>query len=199
MASARFALAWVVLHAPPPATPDRRSRRPGPLRSLSALAKGGLCLLAAQGLRQLIGQGAHQQLLQGQPELAADALRMLWCPALLAAAGAVFLLHGLLLAITACRPQQRHASGPRRRRRPWPERQVRHQRLPVRPVDPHLQACLELGLPPGSSWHDIHAHWRRQVGQWHPDHGGDLQRWHHRLAAYRLLREREQRRAAALG
>jgi DnaJ domain len=157
-------------------------------RCLSALTKAGLCLLAARGLRQMIEQGAQQRLLQGQPELAADALRMLWCPALLAAAGALFLLQALL-TIAAWRPQPRAGPAP-------PPRLPRRQ---VHPVDPHLQACVELGLPPGSSWNEIRKHWRRQVIHWHPDRGGDVERWHQRLAAYQLLREREQRRAAALG
>jgi len=185
-----------VIQSPLPPPPAHRSQRPVPQRCLRALAKAGLCLLAAEALRQMIEQGAHRLLLEGEPELAADALRMLWCPALLAAAGALFLLQTLLLvllptiaAVAAPRPHHRHVPAP-----PPPR-----PRRPVRPVEPHLQACIELGLPPGSNWHEIHEHWRRQVSHWHPDRGGDVQLWHQRLAAYRLLREREQRRAAALG
>ena len=198
MASAELCLAWCVLHSRLPLPSARRSRRPLPARCLRALAKAGICLPAAEALRQLIEQGARQQQLQGQADLAADALRMLWCPALLAATGVLFLAQALLLAGAGLR---RRRAGDRSRPKPA-SRRVQPPPMrwrPVRPADPHLQACVELGLPPGSSWSEIREHWRRQVGGWHPDRGGDLQLWHQRLAAYRLLREREQRRASALG
>ena len=197
MASAELCLAWIVHRSPLPPPPARRSRRPSPQRSLSALAKAGVCLPGAVGLRQLIEQGARHLIEQGQPELAADALRMLWCPALLAAAGALFLAQALLLAgagLRRRRADDRVTPRPKASR-PGPKPLARR---PARPIDPHQQACVELGLPPGSSWSEIRDHWRRQVVRWHPDRGGDLQLWHQRLAAYRLLREREQRRAAAL-
>ncbi|MFM7652332.1 MAG: hypothetical protein ACKO5M_05310 [Vulcanococcus sp.] len=178
--------------------PGRRSLRSPARRGLRALAKASLCLPAAAMLRQLIEQGADRQLLQGQPDLAADALRMLWCPALLAAAGVLFLLQALLVAGAALR-RRRVGDRPAPRRKSSQPARASIARRPARPADPHLRACMELGLPPGSSWSEIREHWRRQVGHWHPDRGGDLQRWHQRLAAYRLLREREQRRAAALG
>ena len=168
-----------------------------PERYLRALAKAGICLPSAEVLRQLIEHGARLRQLQGQPDLAADALRMLWCPALLAGAGVVFLAQALLLAGAGLR---RRRSGDRSQARPAASRShpAPSPWRPARRADPHLQACVELGLPPGSSWSEIREHWRRQVGRWHPDRGGDLQLWHQRLAAYRLLREREQRRAAAL-
>ena len=98
MASAGIALAWCVLRSRLPPPPARRSRRPLPERYLRALAKAGICLPSAEVLRQLIEHGARLRQLQGQPDLAADALRMLWCPALLAGAGVVFLAQALLLA-----------------------------------------------------------------------------------------------------
>jgi len=40
---------------------------------------------------------------------------------------------------------------------------------------------------PGSDWIVVRATWRRNLKQWHPDQGGDAQRWMRRNAAYQLL------------
>lgn len=51
----------------------------------------------------------------------------------------------------------------------------------------YREACEELGVPPGSSWQDVSATWRRKVMDWHPDQGGDSRLWVRRNAAYQLL------------
>ena len=42
-------------------------------------------------------------------------------------------------------------------------------------------------MVPGSDWAVVRATWRHKLKQWHPDQGGDPQRWMRRNAAYQLL------------
>jgi len=51
----------------------------------------------------------------------------------------------------------------------------------------YAEACAEIGVLPGSDWIVVRATWRRNLKQWHPDQGGDAQRWNRRNAAYQLL------------
>ena len=51
----------------------------------------------------------------------------------------------------------------------------------------YRDACEEIGVVPGSDWAVVRATWRRKLKQWHPDQGGDPQRWMRRNAAYQLL------------
>ncbi|MEB3264427.1 MAG: hypothetical protein VKJ66_08665 [Synechococcus sp.] len=51
----------------------------------------------------------------------------------------------------------------------------------------YQEACEELGVVPGSSWTVVRATWRRNLKEWHPDQGGDAERWMRRNAAYQLL------------
>lgn len=51
----------------------------------------------------------------------------------------------------------------------------------------YREACEEIGVLPGSDWAVVRATWRRQLKLWHPDQGGDPQRWMRRNAAYQLL------------
>ena len=51
----------------------------------------------------------------------------------------------------------------------------------------YSEACAEIGVLPGSDWIVVRATWRRNLKQWHPDQGGDAQRWNRRNAAYQLL------------
>jgi DnaJ-domain-containing protein 1 len=117
---------------------------------------------------------------------------MLWVPGVFALLAALFLTQALLQSLA----QGLHllASVRSASQRRWaPPQPARHAvPPPARPplqqaADPYRQACEQLGVPPGSSWPVIRAAWRRQLSQWHPDRGGDPERWHTRLAAYRLL------------
>jgi chromosome segregation ATPase len=51
----------------------------------------------------------------------------------------------------------------------------------------YREACEEIGVLPGSDWAVVRATWRRNLKAWHPDQGGDPQRWMRRNAAYQLL------------
>ena len=51
----------------------------------------------------------------------------------------------------------------------------------------YRDACEEIGVVPGSDWTVVRATWRRNLKLWHPDQGGDPQRWMRRNAAYQLL------------
>ncbi len=108
---------------------------------------------------------------------AADGLAMLWAPAVLALVGVGRMAQVLAWALGALwrgrlqepqQPQQQPASA-----------------LP----DSYRYACAALGVAPGSSWEEVRAAWRRQLPHWHPDRGGDLELWHQRQSAYRLLAE----------
>jgi hypothetical protein len=51
----------------------------------------------------------------------------------------------------------------------------------------YQEACAELGVLSGASWSEVRASWRRNLMRWHPDQGGDPERWSRRHAAYQLL------------
>jgi hypothetical protein len=180
----------------PTARPALRPPRPE-LRVGRRLALGlgawTLALLVARLMQLAVAR--HEQL--GNSQLAADGRAMAWVPALLAIAGTLFLggalWHGLRWLLRwphaaaaphrAPRPPQRWVGQPAPRPAP------RHRPLVVAAAarDPHHWAWAMLGLVPGTPWAEIRAHWRRQLRQWHPDAGGDLDLWYQRQAAYRLL------------
>ena len=172
-----------------------------PLRhSFGTLTKGGLFLGAAWLLRRVIEEGARHRLQQGHPQLAADGLHMLWVTIPLALVGALLLLRATLAIAAAvlqlwARPEDSSAQQPSA---PTRCSAGNKQSTPIR-NEAHLEACIQLGLPPGSSWSEIRKHWRRQVIYWHPDRGGDKELWHQRLAAYQFLLKQEERRVTALG
>ncbi|QEY32721.1 J domain-containing protein [Synechococcus sp. RSCCF101] len=86
------------------------------------------------------------------------------------------------------------------RRRPAKRRnQTMPPPSPIQAPDPaptypdrYCRACAELGLEPGVSWEVIRATWRRKLPLWHPDRGGDQERWLRKQAAYNLLQAWEQ-------
>jgi len=51
----------------------------------------------------------------------------------------------------------------------------------------YCEACEEIGVVPGSDWAVVRATWRRNIKLWHPDQGGNPERWMRRNAAYQLL------------
>ena len=121
---------------------------------------------------------AEQASRRGDPEMRRDALLMLWSPAVFALAGGGFLLRALVLP----------AEGPMLRRPRWAVRPATTVGdVPPAPPSRYQAACRELGLEPGASWAVVRATWRRQLRQWHPDNGGDPERWLRRQAAYQLL------------
>lgn len=152
-----------------------------------------LALLVARLMQLAVAR--HEQL--GNSQLAADGRAMAWVPALLAAAGTLFLLGALWHALrgvlrlpgAVARPHRPPRPPQRRGVQPPPRPAPRHRPLVVAAAarDPHHWAWAILGLVPGTPWAEIRAHWRRQLRQWHPDAGGDLDLWHQRQAAYRLL------------
>ena len=184
----------------PSPSPSARSALRPPLPQLRvgrrlALGLGAwtLALLVARLMQLAVAR--HEQL--GNSQLAADGRAMAWVPALLAAAGTLFLLGAAWHTLCWLLRWPRAAAHPHRAPRP-PQRQAasppprpaqRHRPLVVAAAarDPHHWAWAVLGLVPGTSWAEIRAHWRRQLRQWHPDAGGDLDLWHQRQAAYRLL------------
>ena len=128
--------------------------------------------------------GASQQGGQGNSQLAADSLRMLWSPAIFAAVGALLIANGLLRALWLL---LRRPTRPLLRWR-VPSRPVSPAAAaPERPADAYRRACAELGVEPGSDWALVRSAWRRNLPKWHPDKGGDRNTWSRKLAAYTLL------------
>jgi hypothetical protein len=156
-------------------------------RRLERLLLGLLALGLAGWLATTLLDRAEQAARRGNPELRRDALLMLWSPAVLAVAGAGFVLRALLLPGVA--PSvPRHRQGLHHRRPPGAAAPTAAQgSQPDALPSPYLAACRELGLPPGAPWPVVRATWRRQLRAWHPDNGGDMQRWIRRQAAYQLL------------
>ena len=156
----------------------------------------GILGLAIAPVLELLMQATlrhYQQ--QGSAELATDTRMLLWWPWLMAAIGAYFLIQALRDALAeASEParQQPMQRQPPRRLAPAP----RGQRQTLQ--DPYRQACALLGVPPGSSWAEIRACWRRQLIHWHPDHGGDAELWHQRVQAYEQLKARAENSPNAL-
>jgi hypothetical protein len=153
--------------------------RPQPRRSRpwQTLLQGLLALGLAVLLARLIVTAADHYQRGGHSQIAADGLAMLWAPAVLAMVGVGRMAQVLAWALGALwrgrlqdpqQPQQQPASS-----------------LP----DSYRYACAALGVAPGSSWEEVRAAWRRQLPHWHPDRGGDLELWHQRQSAYRLLAE----------
>ncbi len=159
---------------------------------MGRLLLGGAALLLAWLVATLMRLAVEHHEHLGNSQLAADGRAMAWVPALLALAGVLFLLGALSHAVQALLRRHRVAAEPHQPPRPrW---RVPSRTRPRRPGggappsrDPHHWAWAALGLVPGTAWPQIRAHWRSQLRQWHPDAGGDLDLWHRRQEAYRLL------------
>jgi hypothetical protein len=173
-------------------------------RIVAPLLLGVASVTAGLLLARLILTAAELHQRSGNGQMANDALLMLWAPGVLAFAGLVWIVRGLLRSVLQL---LRLLLG---RRAPLqtpaalagsPGRAVSRKSasggaasgkavsgsVPWVRVEPYLRACAALGVAPGSSWAEIRAEWRRQVPSWHPDRGGDLDLWHQRLEAYRVL------------
>lgn len=167
-----------------------------PIRpALESLLHGLISLGIGALLAGFILVSAGQQGRQGNPQLAAESLRLLWSPAIFAGVGALLianglvrglglLLRGVLQGVLQQRPAVR-----RFRARPAPVRpaQARASVPAAAPPDAYRRACAELGVEPGSDWAAVRATWRRNLPLWHPDKGGDAEVWSRKLAAYTLL------------
>jgi len=144
--------------------------------ALDSLLHGLISLGLAALLAAFILVGASQQGGQGNSQLAADSLRMLWSPALLVGVGVLLIANGLLRGLWLLV------------RRPVLSRPVSPAAAaPERPADAYERACAELGVEPGSGWVLVRSTWRRNLPKWHPDQGGAVDVWRRKLAAYTLL------------
>ncbi|MCP9907208.1 hypothetical protein KBY72_08465 [Cyanobium sp. BA5m-21] len=141
------------------------------LPALDSLLHGLISLGLGALLAAFILVGASQQGGQGNSQLAADSLRMLWSPAIFAGVGVLLIANGLLrcLWLLLRRPVSPPAAAPER------------------PADAYERACAELGVEPGSDWAVVRSAWRRNLPKWHPDQGGAVDVWRRKLAAYTLL------------
>ena len=151
------------------------------LPALDSLLHGLISLGLGALLAAFILVGASQQGGQGNSQLAADSLRMLWSPAIFAGVGVLLIANGLLrgLWLLVRRPVLV---------RPVLSRPVSPAAAaPERPADAYERACAELGVEPGSAWVLVRSTWRRNLPQWHPDQGGAVEVWRRKLAAYTLL------------
>ena len=149
--------------------------------ALESLLHGLISLGLGALLAAFILVGASQQGGQGNSQLAADSLRMLWSPAIFAGVGVLLIANGLLrgLWLLVRRPVLV---------RPVLSRPVSPAAAaPERPADAYERACAELGVEPGSAWVLVRSTWRRNLPQWHPDQGGAVEVWRRKLAAYTLL------------
>ena len=146
------------------------------LPALESLLHGLISLGLGALLAAFILVGASQQGGQGNSQLAADSLRMLWSPAIFAGVGVLLIANGLLRGLWLLV------------RRPVLSRPVSPAAAaPERPADAYERACAELGVEPGSAWVLVRSTWRRNLPQWHPDQGGAVEVWRRKLAAYTLL------------
>ena len=141
------------------------------LPALDSLLHGLISLGLAALLTAFILVGASQHGGQGNSQLAADSLRMLWSPAIFAGLGVLLIANGLLRCLWLLR------------RRPVSPAAA----APERPADAYERACAELGVEPGSDWAVVRSAWRRNLPKWHPDQGGAVDVWRRKLAAYTLL------------
>ena len=141
------------------------------LPALDSLLHGLISLGLAALLTAFILVGASQHGGQGNSQLAADSLRMLWSPAIFAGVGVLLIANGLLrcLWLLLRRSVSQAAAAPER------------------PADAYERACAELGVEPGSAWFLVRSTWRRNLPKWHPDQGGAVDVWQRKLAAYTLL------------
>jgi hypothetical protein len=154
------------------------------LPALDSLLHGLISLGLGALLAAFILVGASQQGGQGNSQLAADSLRMLWSPAIFAGVGVLLIANGLLRGLWLLV------------RRPVLVRPVLSRPVlpaapaaaaPERPADAYERACAELGVEPGSAWAVVRSTWRRNLPKWHPDQGGAVDVWRRKLAAYTLL------------
>ena len=146
------------------------------LPALDSLLHGLISLGLGALLAAFILVGASQQGGQGNSQLAADSLRMLWSPAIFAGVGVLLIANGLLRCLWLLV------------RRPVLSRPVSPAAAaPERPADAYERACAELGVEPGSAWFLVRSTWRRNLPKWHPDQGGAVDVWQRKLAAYTLL------------
>ena len=158
--------------------------------ALDSLLHGLISLGLGALLAAFILVGASQQGGQGNSQLAADSLRMLWSPAIFAGVGVVLIANGLLRGLWLLLGLARL-----RRVRPVlvrsPGRSVATEpavtAVALPPPDAYQRACAELGVEPGSDWAVVRSAWRRNLPSWHPDQGGDCDTWSRKLAAYTLL------------
>ncbi len=148
------------------------------LPALESLLHGLISLGLGALLAAFILVGAGQQGGQGNSQLAADSLRMLWSPAIFAGVGVLLIANGLLRGLWLLV-------------RPVPSRPVLPAApaaaAPERPADAYERACAELGVEPGSAWAVVRSTWRRNLPKWHLDQGGAVNVWRRKLAAYTLL------------
>jgi len=161
--------------------------RPRIRPALDSLLHGLISLGLGALLATFILVGASQQGGQGNTQLAADSLRMLWSPAIFAGVGVLLIANGLLRCLWLLLSRQQRA-------RPVLVRPVLVRSSPGRSAaiapplpDAYRRACAELGVEPGSDWPLVRSAWRRNLPQWHPDQGGALEVWRRKLAAYTLL------------
>ncbi|MCP9823412.1 hypothetical protein [Cyanobium sp. L1E-Cus] len=154
------------------------------LPALDSLLHGLISLGLAALLTAFILVGASQHGGQGNSQLAADSLRMLWSPAIFAGVGVLLIANGLLRGLwLLLRSPSRPVLV-----RPVPSRPVSQAAAaPERPAHAYERACAELGVEPGSDWALVRSAWRRNLPQWHPDQGGAVDVWRRKLAAYTLL------------
>ena len=146
------------------------------LPALDSLLHGLISLGLGALLAAFILVGASQHGGQGNSQLAADSLRMLWSPAIFAGVGVLLIANGLLRCLWLLV------------RRPVLSRPVSPAAAaPERPADAYERACAELGVEPGSAWFLVRSTWRRNLPKWHPDQGGAVDVWQRKLAAYTLL------------
>jgi hypothetical protein len=154
------------------------------LPALESLLHGLISLGLGALLAAFILVGAGQQGGQGNSQLAADSLRMLWSPAIFAGVGVLLIANGLLRGLWLLV------------RRPVLVRPVLSRPVlpaapaaaaPERPADAYERACAELGVEPGSAWAVVRSAWRRNLPKWHPDKGGAVDVWRRKLAANTLL------------
>ena len=146
------------------------------LPALESLLHGLISLGLGALLAAFILVGASQQGGQGNSQLAADSLRMLWSPAIFAGVGVLLIANGLLRGLWLLV------------RRPVLSRPVSPAAAaPERPAEAYERACAELGVEPGSAWAVVRSTWRRNLPKWHPVQGGAIDVWRRKLAAYTLL------------
>ena len=164
------------------------------LPALDSLLHGLISLGLAALLTAFILVGASQHGGQGNSQLAADSLRMLWSPAIFAGVGVLLIANGLLRCLWLLLRRssrlllRRHLLRRHLLRSPVPSRPVSPAAAaPERPADAYERACAELGVEPGSDWAVVRSAWRRNLPKWHPDQGGAVDVWRRKLAAYTLL------------
>ena len=123
---------------------------------LDSLLHGLISLGLGALLASFILVGASQQGGQGNSQLAADSLRMLWSPAIFAGVGVLLIANGLLrgLWLLLRRP---------RRARPVLVRSSPGRTVAAEPADAYRRACAELGVEPGSDWALVRSAWQRKL------------------------------------